>query len=121
MKPQVSKSFSLFLTFSLLFWGFCQSVVAGDEVWIDVRSAEEFAAGHVPQAVNIPYEQIAEGISGLDLDSDQTIYLYCGSGRRAGIARESLQELGYQQVVNVGSLEDARQFLASEEETESFE
>jgi phage shock protein E len=82
------------------------------ETWIDVRTAEEYAAGHVPQAINIPYDEMAQRISGLKLPSDQAIYLYCGSGRRAGLAQETLQGLGYSQVTNAGGYDDAQQFLA---------
>lgn len=105
----------------LLFWGFYQTSWASDVVWIDVRTAEEYAADHVPQAINIPYEEIAAGVSGLDLAIDQTIYLYCGSGRRAGIAQDSLEQLGYRQVVNLGSLKDALDRAAEEEQADSNE
>ena len=40
---------------------------AGDPLWIDVRTAAEFTAGHVDEAVNIPYDEIAEGIGALCL------------------------------------------------------
>ena len=83
-------------------------VWAGDAHWIDVRTAEEFAAWHVSQAVNIPYEQITDRIAEVTADKDALIYLYCRSGHRAGIARESLGNAGYRNVINVGGLEDAR-------------
>jgi phage shock protein E len=82
-------------------------VWAADITWIDVRSAEEFGQNHVPQAVNIPYDQIESGIAALQLDKDQVIYLYCGSGRRAGIAKQALDALGYTQVTNVGGIDAA--------------
>jgi phage shock protein E len=119
MKPR-----NLFAALSLLLWALCQAAVAGEKgeaVWIDVRSAEEYASDHVPEALNIPYEQVAEQISSLGLALDQPIYLYCGSGRRAGIALETLQQLGYQQVVNVGGLEDAQQLIAGEEKAGTSE
>jgi len=94
---------------SLLFGALmlCSCAWAGDITWIDVRTAEEFAQKHVPDAVNIPYDQIGSDIASLELDKDQTIYLYCGSGRRAGLAKETLDALGYTQVSNIGGLEDA--------------
>lgn len=97
----------LALVLGFLVLGFNHTAQAAEAVWIDVRTADEFAEGHVSQAINIPHEQIAEGIAQLGLDKDQPIYLYCGSGRRAGIAMADLQELGYQQVENLGGLEDA--------------
>jgi len=80
---------------------------AGDAYWIDVRTAEEYAAGHVSQAVNIPYEEITRRIGEVTTDQDALIYVYCRSGRRSGIAEEALREAGFSNVVNVGGLEEA--------------
>jgi len=80
---------------------------AGDPLWIDVRTAAEFTAGHVDEAVNIPYDEIAEGIGALDVGENAVIYVYCRSGRRSGIAKDTLEGLGYSQVFNIGGLEDA--------------
>ena len=60
---------------------------------LDVRSPEEYAAGHVPGAVNIPYDQMASRIAEVPRDKD--VVLYCKSGRRAGIAAEALASQGY--------------------------
>jgi len=81
--------------------------LAGDITWVDVRTADEFKQQHVEGAVNIPYEKIDAGITNLGLEKDSAIYLYCKSGHRAGIAKESLDALGYTAVVNVGGLETA--------------
>ena len=104
----------------LLAWGllvsgllFAAGLLAQEIVWIDVRTPGEYSEAHVSQAINIPYDEIETGIAGLELESDQTIYLYCGSGRRAGIAQETLQSMGYSQVVNVGGLAQAQE-LAGE-------
>ena len=79
----------------------------GDGSGIDVRTPAEYAEGHVPGAINIPHDEIAAEIGSLDLVKSQSIYLYCGSGRRAGIAKESLEVQGYSQVKNLGGLQDA--------------
>ena len=81
--------------------------IAGDPLWIDVRSASEYSEGHVEQAVNIPHDEIADGIATLSTDKDATIYVYCRSGRRSGLAKETLENMGYTQVTNLGGLEDA--------------
>ena len=81
---------------------------AGEAIWIDVRSAAEFEAGHIEGAVNIPHTEIAERISEVTEDRDATLYLYCRSGRRSGIAAEVLAEAGFSSAVNIGGLEDAR-------------
>jgi rhodanese-related sulfurtransferase len=60
---------------------------------LDVRSPEEFAAGHVPGAVNVPYDQIATRLA--DVPKDKDVVLYCRTGRRSGIAAEVLQANGY--------------------------
>jgi phage shock protein E len=80
---------------------------AGDVYWIDVRTAEEFSAGHVDGAVNIPYEEIVDRIGEVTSDKDSSVYLYCRSGRRSGIAMNALREAGYRNTVNIGGLEEA--------------
>jgi len=96
----------------LLAWAF--PAWAGDAHWIDVRTAEEFAAGHVSQAVNIPYEEITQRIGEVTEDKDALIYVYCRSGRRSGIAMEDLRQAGFSNVVNVGGLQDAQRAAARE-------
>ena len=70
----------------------------GDETLyvLDVRSPEEYASGHVPGAINIPYDQIASRIA--EVPKDQDVVLYCKSGRRAGIAAEVLAGQGYERL-----------------------
>lgn len=76
------------------------------DIWIDVRSSEEFQSGHLPGAVNIPHTEIAERIGEVSKDKNDTIHLYCRSGRRSGQALETLQKAGYKQVSNEGGYED---------------
>ena len=57
---------------------------------VDVRSAGEFAAGHVPGAVNIPLEEIERRLD--DLNAQQPLVLICKGGTRAGIAAEFLKD-----------------------------
>lgn len=84
---------------------------AGEAVWIDVRTHEEFQADHLAGVnYHIPHQQIAEQIEALKLDKNTEILLYCRSGRRADIALHTLQQLGYRNVRNIGSLEDARRY-----------
>ena len=98
----VAKLFALLITL-----GFFNVCLAGDALWIDVRTAEEFGQGHVPGAVNIPYEEITGRIGEVTDDKEALIYLYCRSGRRSGIAKEALDQAGFRQVVNIGGFEDA--------------
>ncbi|NVK23200.1 MAG: rhodanese-like domain-containing protein [Kangiellaceae bacterium] len=71
-----------------------------EPVIIDVRSADEFAEGHYPNAVNLPHDTISETIISLKLNMDAEIIVYCRSGRRSGLAKEALDALGYTDVFN---------------------
>ncbi len=62
---------------------------------LDVRTPEEYAAGHVPGAVNLPHDQAAARLEELRPYRDRTIVLYCKSGRRAGIAADTLAQAGF--------------------------
>ena len=75
-------------------------------IWIDVRSAEEFNSGHLQNAVNIPHDQIIEGIKAVSSDKNAPINLYCRSGRRAEIALNELKKAGYTNVTNHGGYDD---------------
>lgn len=71
---------------------------------LDVREPDEFAAGHVHGAVNIPrglLEYKAPAHEALQ-DPASPVVVYCGSGGRAALAADTLQELGY---TNVASIE----------------
>jgi phage shock protein E len=74
---------------------------------IDVRTEAEWNVGHIEGAILIPYESIGERIGAVAKDKSGRIYVYCRSGRRSQIAKASLEKLGYKDVVNLGSLEDA--------------
>ena len=62
---------------------------------IDVRSAEEYAGGHIPGALNIPHAELPDRLSEIDAAKADEIVVHCKSGYRAGIAKEILIEAGY--------------------------
>lgn len=62
---------------------------------VDVRSAAEFAAGHVPGAVNVPLESVQANALAAGLKPADSLVLYCASGRRAGLAAAALQAQGF--------------------------
>jgi phage shock protein E len=62
---------------------------------LDVRSPDEFASGHVPNAVNIPHDQLAGRLSEIDQYREESVVVYCESGRRAGSATSVLQQAGF--------------------------
>lgn len=60
---------------------------------LDVRTPEEYAAGHIAGAVNVPHDQLATRLA--EVPKDKDVVLYCRSGRRAGIAADVLAANGY--------------------------
>ena len=60
-----------------------------------MRTQEEYDQGHIPGAIVISYEEIAEKAEQVLTDKEQLILVYCRSGRRSKIAAEALVELGY--------------------------
>lgn len=75
-------------------------------LWIDVRTSDEFNAGHIEGAAHIPYEEIALRISEVTTDKSAALHLYCRSGNRSGIAQQMLQAIGFSNAINEGGYED---------------
>ena len=69
---------------------------------VDVRTAGEFAAGHVKGSINIPVDQLAKSSTQLK-NKNQDIINCCASGMRSASAKSYLKSAGYQQVYNAGS------------------
>ena len=77
-----------------------------DYIILDVRTPEEFADKHIPNAINIPNETIGtEDIPELP-DKDQLILVYCRSGNRSKQASDKLVGLGYTNIVEFGGIND---------------
>ncbi len=66
-----------------------------ETVVLDVRTAAEFAAGHVPGAINIPHDQVVARIAELAASKDAEIVVYCRSGRRSALALQALHAAGF--------------------------
>jgi rhodanese-related sulfurtransferase len=73
------------------------SLAASGARVVDVRTPQEFADGHVPGAVNVPYDQIGSRLAEVG-PKDAPIVLYCRSGRRSAVAAEALRGHGYTDV-----------------------
>ena len=73
---------------------------------LDVRTQEEYDEGHIPGAIVISHEEIAEKPEEVLTDKDQLILVYCRSGRRSKIAAEALLELGYTNIKEFGGIID---------------
>ena len=73
---------------------------------LDVRRPDEYAAGHIPNAINVPNESIGTSEIPELPDKNQLIMVYCRSGRRSKEASEKLVKLGYTNIVEFGGILD---------------
>ena len=83
--------------------------IADEFVVIDVRTPEEFKTGYIEESFNVEWQIISSIID--EVKKDQKIYLYCRSGRRSQNATNTLIDLGYEDVINLGGIKDAAIFL----------
>ena len=77
-----------------------------DCVILDVRTEEEFASGHIKDAILIPDYEIAAKAESIITDKEQLILVYCRSGRRSKLAAAELVNLGYTNVKEFGGIID---------------
>ena len=75
-------------------------------VILDVRTEEEFSQGHIPGAILIPDYEISEKAESVLTDKNQTILVYCRSGRRSKLAAQALADLGYTDIREFGGIID---------------
>jgi phage shock protein E len=73
----------------------------GSLTLLDVRTPEEFAAGHVPGARNIPVSDLGARLDELAAARRGDIVVYCGSGRRAASALRTLQAAGFEHLLHL--------------------
>ena len=81
---------------------------------LDVRRADEYAAGHIPGAINVANESIGTDEIPELPDKDQLIMVYCRSGRRSKEAAEKLVKLGYTNIVEFGGILDWKGEIVTE-------
>ena len=77
-----------------------------DYIVLDTRTEEEFAEGHIPNAILIPHYEIAQRAEKELPDKDQLILVYCRSGNRSKQASQVLADLGYTNVKEFGGIID---------------
>ncbi len=70
-------------------------------VLIDVRDEEEFNAGHIDGATHVPRDALGERIAEVVPDKQTPIVTYCGGGNRGALAADTLQDLGYEDVMSI--------------------
>lgn len=88
-----------------------REIVKHTTLFVDVRTAEEFATGHIDGALNIPLGQISERIPEIKGLGETPVVFYCRSGNRSGQAVSYLQQKGYGHIYNGGSVDDVRKLL----------
>ena len=81
---------------------------------LDVRRPDEFAAGHIPNAINVANETIGTAEIPELPDKDQLIMVYCRRGRRSKEASEKLVKLGYTNIVEFGGILDWKGEIVTE-------
>lgn len=79
---------------------------AGEVTVVDVRSAAEYAMGHVPGAALVPLDTLAAQAKTALPDLDATLLVYCRSGNRSASAAKMLKDLGYTKVYDFGGIMD---------------
>jgi len=75
----------------------------GSLVLVDVREPHEFAAGHIPGAINIPLQQLDSRLTELQ-PKETPVVLYCRSGNRSGSATRMLKSAGFAAVHDLGPM-----------------
>ena len=68
---------------------------------IDTREDNEWARGHIPNAVHLGKGVIERDIEKAIPDKDATLVLYCGGGYRSALAADNLQRMGYRNVISM--------------------
>lgn len=109
--PEFIEKYWLFLALGLWFaykWWNSRRVIAmlpelkkSGAIFVDVRSAGEFANGHAPGTINIPLQELGSRLG--EIPKSSPVVLCCASGTRSGIAKLLLMKNGYRNVHNIGT------------------
>lgn len=70
-------------------------------MFVDVRSAAEFASANAPGTINIPLQELSSRLA--EIPKSAPVVVGCASGSRSGMAKMMLKKNGYQNVYNIGS------------------
>lgn len=80
---------------------FKDSIVQPKVQLIDVRTPEEFKAGHIENAINIDFFSEQFNMDFEKLDKDKPVYIYCKSGNRSGQAAKKLSDMGFEMIYDL--------------------
>ena len=81
-----------------------QQLVGDGALLLDVRTPEEFTAGHIPGATNIPVGELGSRLGELNEHRSGPVVVYCRSGNRSASARALLETAGFSQVHDLGAM-----------------
>ena len=79
-----------------------------DAILIDVRAQSEYDVYHLDNAINIEYTSIDKKIESVVDSKDKKIIVYCQSGKRSDIAAQTLKDLGYKNIYDLGSINNCK-------------
>lgn len=68
---------------------------------LDVRNEDEFAKGHLKNAIQIPVKELKENLSDIEKFKDELVLVYCRSGKRSAEAVDILKENGFKNLVHM--------------------
>ncbi|MDA9307452.1 rhodanese-like domain-containing protein [Gammaproteobacteria bacterium] len=88
-----------------------ETTQASNPILIDVRTDAEWNDGYIETAIHIPLDKILQKIEFATENKEQTIYLYCRSGKRSAKAEKALQNIGYINAKNIGGIKQASSSL----------
>lgn len=83
-----------------------EAIKAGAKL-VDVRTPEEFGAGHLQSAVNIPVDELATRLADVG-PKDAAVVVYCRSGSRSARAKQILSDAGFSRVLDLGSIRNGQ-------------
>lgn len=72
-------------------------------ILLDVRTAEEYAEGHIDESCNLPLQNIEQVVS-IITDKDTPLFVHCRSGGRSAAATVKLKQMGYTNVNDIGGI-----------------
>lgn len=75
-----------------------------DAILLDVRSESEYNEGHIPNAILLNVSDVENKIKDISADYDQAIIVYCRSGNRSAKAAQTLIDMGYHNVYDLGGI-----------------
>jgi len=87
------------------------NLLADDQLVIDVRTLPEWEKKRIDNTLLIEWQDLLTAVNKMDIKKNREILLFCRSGNRSGKAKKILEENGYTNVKNLGSIQDAGNFL----------